>query len=68
MPGARIAISSFQNMLKNGSAPQDIILRVDRYIDDLKHLPWTTDGLDDALTEAGDFRSDILRLAGKRLH
>jgi hypothetical protein len=55
-------------MLKNGSAPQDIILRVDRYIDDLKHLPWTTDGLDDALTEAGDFRSDILCLAGKRLH
>lgn len=68
MPGARYAISSFEKMLKYGSEPQDIIGQVDRYIDDLQHLPPTTEGLDEALTEAGDFRSDVLRLAGKTLH
>jgi hypothetical protein len=68
MTGASIAILSFEHMRNDGIAPDDIIGRVDRYIDDLKHLPLTTEGLDEALTEAGDYRSDLLRLRARTLH
>ena len=68
MSGASAAISSFQHMLKDGTSPEVILEHVDRYIEDLQHLPLTTDGLDEALVEAGDFRSDVLTLNVHTLH